>query len=56
VGIWGKAPKAERFFAIKYFDIGGFIIDLRVGRFSPLLAKMMLEKLGYTMTQPKTQY
>ena len=38
------------------FDIGGFIIDLRVGRFSPPLAKMMLEKLGYTMTPPNTQY
>ena len=50
MGIWGNAPKSERFFAIIYFGIGGFIIDLRVGRLFPLLAKMMLEKLGYTMS------
>jgi len=53
VGIWGKAPKMkERFCHLKtYFYIGGFIIDLRVGKFSSLLAEIILEYLGYT-TQP----
>jgi hypothetical protein len=55
VGIWGKAPKTkERFLPFKdLFDIGGFIIDLREGKFSPLLAEMMLEYIGYTMTRQR---
>ena len=53
VGIWGKASKMkERSCHLNtYFDIKGFIIDLRVGRFSSLLAEMILKYLGYT-TQP----
>ena len=58
VGMWGKATKMkERFCNLKtYFDIGSFIIYLRVGKFSPLLAEMLLEYIGYTMTQQKTEY
>ena len=57
MGIRAKPQKLNVFCHLKtYLDIGGFIIDLRVGKFSHLLAEMMLEYMGYTITQPKTEH
>ena len=54
----GQSPRSWTFFCHlnNYFEIGGFIIDFWPGKFSPLLAEMMLEYIDYTMTQPMTEY